>query len=135
MNRGFQNWKPAIVTSVVLAILIVLSAGLAPAVDPKGLLPAKEVKALLAKAKTPEDHMKLARHFAAKAAQHEAEANEHEALAAEYKQNPQLGASKHPMAGNTAEHCQYFAEHCRKAAKELRALAAGHEEMAKNATT
>lgn len=133
MKQGSSNWKRAIVSPMVLAMLIVLSVGQAPAAEQKGVLSPKEVKALLANAKTPEDHMKLARHFAAKAAQHEAEAKEHEELTAEYKQNPQLAASKHQMAPNTAEHCQVFAEHCRKAAQELHAMAAAHEEMAKNA--
>ena len=131
MKKEFSSWKRAVVSPVVLSMLIVLSMGQAPAVEPQGVLSAKEVKALLSNAKTPEDHMKLARHFKAKGAQHEAEAKEHEELAVEYKQNPQLGASKHPMAPNTAEHCQYFAEHCRKAAQELRAMAAAHAEMAK----
>src|SRR4029450_12851550 len=105
----------------------------APAVQGTGVLPAKEVKALLAKATTPAEHLKLARHFSAKADEHDAEAKEHETLAAEYKTNPQLGAAKHPMAPNTAEHCQYFVEHCRKAAQALRAMAAAHESMAKEA--
>lgn len=133
MKQRFSNWKRAIVSPVVLAMLMVLSVSQAPAVEANGVLSAKEVKTLLANAKTPGDHMKLARHFKAKGAQHEAEAKEHEELAVDYKRNPQLGASKHPMAPNTAEHCKYFAEHCRKAAQELRAMAAAHEEMAKQA--
>jgi hypothetical protein len=133
MKQGSSNWKRAIASPVVLAMLMVLSVGQAPAVEQKGVLSRKDVKALIANAKTPEDHMKLARHFTAKAAQHEAEAKEHEELAVEYKRNPHLATSKHPMASNTAEHCQYFAEHCRKAAQELHAVAAAHEEMAKNA--
>jgi hypothetical protein len=118
----------------MLVALVALSAGQAAAAERTGVLPAKEVKALLTKATTPADHLKLARHFSAKAAEHDADAKEHEALAAEYKRNPQLGASKHPMAPNTAEHCQYYAEHCRKASQSLRTMAAAHEEMAKNAS-
>jgi hypothetical protein len=67
------------------------------------------------------------------AGQHEADATEHEGLAVEYTRQQQPGASKHPMAGNTAEHCRYYAEHCRQAAKDLRAIAAAHEAMAKAA--
>jgi hypothetical protein len=55
------------------------------------------VKALVVAAKTPADHMKLARHYAAIAEKHEADATEHEALAAEYTRNPRIGSSKHPM--------------------------------------
>jgi len=102
-------------------------------VEPKGELKAKDVKALVAKATTPADHMKLARHFNAMAAKHEAEAVEHDALAIEYTRNPRLGSSKRPMSPDSADHCKYFAEHCRKAAKEMRAMAAAHEAMAKEA--
>lgn len=117
---------------MVLAALMVMSAGQAPAAEPMGEMKSKEVKALVASAKTPADHMKLARHYHAMAAKHEAEAKEHEALAAEYTGNPQMSSTKHPMGPKTAEHCKYFAEHCRKAAQEMHALAATHEEMAKN---
>lgn len=133
MKQRFSNWKRAIVSPVVLAMLMALSVSQAPAVEAKGVLSSKEVKTLLTNAKTPADHMKLARHFAAKAAQHVADAKEHEELAVEYKQNPRLGSSKRPMGPDTAEHCQYYAEHCRKAAQEMRAMAAMHEEMAKQA--
>ena len=64
------------------------------------------------------------------AAKHEAEAREHEALAVQYTRNPRLAASKHTMAPNTAEHFKYFAEHCRNAAKEMKAMASAHEDMA-----
>lgn len=117
---------------MVLAALIVVPAPQAAAVEMKGMLKSKEVKALVANAKTPADHMKLARHFAAMAEKHEAEAKEHEALAEEYTRNPRLGSTKIPMAPNSAQHCKYFAEHCHKAAAEMRAMAAEHEEMAKS---
>ena len=119
---------------MVLAALIVVSAGQAPAVEPKGELKSKEVKALVANAKTPADHLKLARHYTAMAAKHDAEAQEHEALAVEYTRNPRIGSTKTPMRPDSAEHCKYFAEHCRKAAKEMQAMAAAHEEMAKSLT-
>jgi hypothetical protein len=134
MKHGLLSWKRAIATSMVLAALIVVSAGLVRAAEPAGELKPKQVRALVASANTPEDHMKLARHYSAMAAKHEAESQEHEALAVEYTKNAQLGASKHPMAPNTAEHCKFYAEHCRNAAKEMRAMAAAHEEMAKSLT-
>lgn len=134
MKQVFANWNRTVAWTMVLGILMVISAGQSPAAEPKGELKSQEVRALVASAKTPADHMKLARHYTAMAAKHEAEAQEHEALAVEYTRNPQLGASKHPMAPNTAEHCKYFAEHCHNAAKEMKAMATAHEEMAKNFT-
>lgn len=132
MKHAIVNWKRAVVSTMVLAALIVVPAPQASAVEMKGMLKSKEVKALVANAKTPADHMKLARHYTAMAEKHEAEAKEHEALAVEYARNPRLGSTKTPMSPNSAEHCKYFAEHCRKAADEMRAMAAEHEEMAKN---
>ena len=119
-------------SSIALAAAMFISIGQSATVEPKGELGKDEVRALVASAKTPSDHMKLAGHYTALAIKHEAEAQEHEALAVEYNRNPQLAASKHPMTPNSAEHCRFFAEHCRKAAKEMRAMAAEHEEMAKS---
>lgn len=134
MKLGLSSCKRAVAASMVLALLVVVWAAQAPAAELKGELKPNEVKALVASANTPADHMKLARHYMAMAAKHEAEAQEHEVLAAEYTKNAQFGASKHPMAPNTAEHCKYYAEHCRNAAKEMRAMAAAHEGMAKSLT-
>lgn len=94
-------------------------------------LSSSEVKKLTASAKTPADHMKLAKHYEAVAAKHEADAKEHEALAAEYSKNPTGHEQKHPMSGQTAEHCKVYAEHCRKAAAAARQMATAHTEMAK----
>jgi len=93
----------------------------------------KEVKALVANAKTPEDHMKLARHFKQEADRLEAEAKEHDELAQEYRRSPSAMAMKMPMSGRSAEHCEYFAKSTREAAKAARELAAAHEQMAKEA--
>lgn len=132
MRQGFGNWNRSVASSTVLAVMMLVSAGQSPAAEPKGELTAKQVKALVASAKTPADHIKLAHHFTAMAVKHETEAQEHEALAAEYTRNPQMGAEKHPMATKSAEHCKFFAEHCRDAAKEMRAMAAEHEAMARS---
>jgi hypothetical protein len=91
----------------------------------------KEVKALVANAKTPEDHMKLARHFRQEADRLEAEAKDHDELAQEYRKNPSAMAMKMPMSPRSAEHCEYFAKSVREAAKAARELADSHEQMAK----
>jgi len=128
MKQGIVNWKLAAASAVVLAVMMAITV--AQAGEPKSLS-SQQVKALVANANTPADHMRLAHYYAAKAEKHEADATEHEALAAEYTRTPRLGASKHPMGPETAEHCKYYAEHCRKAAKEMREMSAAHEKMAK----
>jgi hypothetical protein len=133
MSNRLSNWNRVMASLVVLAGTMMIGAGQALAVEPKGMLKSKEVKTLVANAKTAADHLKLARHYTAMAEKHEAEAKEHEALAAEYRRNPRVSETKRPAAPDTAAHCEYFAEHCRKAANEMRAMAAAHEEMAKSA--
>lgn len=92
----------------------------------------KQLSELVATAKTAADHRKLAEHYRAAAAKHEAEAKEHVELAAKYKANPTISESKRPGAPDTASHCLTFAEHCRKQAAIMSEMAAMHEEMAKN---
>jgi hypothetical protein len=133
MNNSITHALKRTTAMAAFIFLMTVAGGTAVAVEPEGALKSKEVKALVANAKTPADHLKLARHFNAMAKKHDAEALEHEELAAEYARNPRLGSSKTPMAPNSAEHCKYFADHCRKAAKEMRAMAAAHESMAKEA--
>jgi 3-hydroxy-3-methylglutaryl CoA synthase len=93
-----------------------------------------ELKQLTANAKTAADHQKLAAHYNAKALEYEATAKEHEELAKEYELHPTGHDQKHPMMGQTAAHCRYFAEANRKAAAEARELAKAHEAMAKQDT-
>jgi hypothetical protein len=94
------------------------------------LLTAKEVRELIANAKTPADHVRLQKHYLASAARYDAEAAEHTAEAAAYRKNPSFMDSKHPGNPGTASHCDRFAELSRAAAKEARDLAAAHEQMA-----
>lgn len=131
-NRRFDRGLTAV---LVVVSFLTLAGGTSSAVETKGILKPKEVKALVGNAKSAADHFKLARHFTAMAEKHDAEAKEHDELAAEYSRNPRMGAGagKVPMAPNTAEHCRYFAEHCRNAAKQMRSMAADHEAMAKAA--
>ena len=112
-------------------VTLCLAACFLAGISPAQTLPSAEVKRLTASAKTSADHMKLAKHYEAVAAKHDAEATEHEALAMQYAKQPTGREQKHPMSGQTAEHCKYYAEHCRKAAESARRIAAAHTEMAK----
>jgi hypothetical protein len=93
---------------------------------PQAILDRGEVKNLLANAKTPKDHLKLAAHFRAKAAAFEADAKQHEELVAYYQDESWL------IRGRVANaHCERLAIAARDAAGEARALAAAHEDIAK----
>lgn len=86
------------------------------------LLSKKDLKALIANAKTPQDHHRLAVHFAAKADQLEADANDHFELS--------KSINRRDRGYN---HCASLAEELHKAAAEARELSADHSEMAKQA--
>jgi hypothetical protein len=74
---------------------------------------------LVASAKV-EDDRKLAKHYAAHAADHEADAKAHEALATQY-------AKTSPGLAGEARH---YAAHSMEAAEALRSLAAQHQQAA-----
>jgi hypothetical protein len=132
VKNTIAKWNQA-VTYPALLVLMMTTASPLSAAAPAGRLKPVELKGLVNNAKTPADHLKLARHFTMMAEKHESEAKEHQALAAEYRLHPQASETKRPMSPDTAAHCEYYAEHCRKAAKEMRALAAAHEQLAKHA--
>ncbi len=116
-----------------LAVLFgaLLLAGGSLAAERTRELSKKDLNALLAVAKTPRDHLRLADHFEAKALKYEAEAAEHAESAKGYRARPTGSEQKHPMSPDTAAHCDYLADSLGKAAKEARKLAAAHESVAK----
>lgn len=87
--------------------------------------------ALVANAKTPADHEKLAAHFRTEATRLAAGAKEHEQLAGIYAKSPSAHDVKHPNSPETASHCRTLAELYGKAAKEAEAMAAAHDQMAR----
>jgi hypothetical protein len=95
------------------------------------ILTGKEVRDLIANAKTPAEHRKLARHFAAVAARYEADAADHVAEAKAYRTAPGASESKRPGSPDTAAHCDRLADAARNAATAARELARDHEQMAK----
>ena len=114
-------------------IALAVSAGAAAAAQARkstDLLTSKQVKELVATAKTPADHLKLSKHFTALAVKYEDQANEHTAEAQAYRKNPTFMESKNPSGPGTAAHCDRFAELTLQAAKEARELASAHEHMA-----
>ena len=122
----------AAVCAVAFSLLSRLTLAPAARAADRHSLSKMQIKALVATAKTPDEHMKLARHFNEGANRLEAEAGDHEELAQEYRKNPSPIAMKTPMSPNSAEHCVYFAKAARDAAKAARELANSHQAMAKH---
>lgn len=97
------------------------------------ILTAKEAKSLVATAKTPKDHLKLALYFSQRADRYDAEAKDHDDMIEIYRKTPNPQASKMPGGVGTIEHCEFFAESDREMAKALREMAVAHQEMAPEA--
>jgi hypothetical protein len=121
--------------STALAVLVgVGGLTVARATEPaQPALTKKELKAAITSAKTPQDHQRIAVYYRKEADHMLAEAKDHDDLAAVYAKSPNPHETKHPMSGQTAQHCKYFADAARKAAQESQELAKMHDEMAKPA--
>ena len=93
----------------------------------------KEVKELIANAKSREDHQILAAHYRHEAERLLVEAKEHEEMAEQYRRNPHPLTQKNPAAFGE-RHCRQVADRLRQAATRMQALAGMHEDLAKKAT-
>lgn len=122
------------ITLAIVALLALLTLVRTSPVTAGGkpTLTKKELKALIASAKTKEDHQKIADYYKAETERLEAEAKDHDEMAEAYKQSPNPMAVKHPEALGEG-HCREMARRFREAATQAQELAAMHEDMAKAA--
>ena len=120
-----------VLTLISLTLVVFVASGYSAAGKPS--LSKKDVKALIASAKTKEDHLKLADYYKGEAARLEAEATDHDEMGEMYRKNPTPLAVKHPEAIGEG-HCKEIARRFRESATKTQELAAMHEEMAKAAT-
>lgn len=119
--------------AMAVATLFAFLFGMVPQMPAAQQLTKKQVNALIATAKTPEDHMKLAAYYRDKAEQAKAEAAEHEKMLAAYNQNPSTHLPA-KAAGGPTEHCRTLIRLFNEEQKEDLALADQHEQMAKDAS-
>lgn len=128
MNRA-RNVSIALAIFILLALFSLVRTSPVTA-GSKPTLAKKELKALIASAKTKEDHQKLADYYKAETERLDTEAKDHDEMAEAYKQSPNPMAAKHPEALGEG-HCHEMARRFREAATQAKELAAMHEEMAK----
>jgi len=91
----------------------------------------QQLQSLIATAKTPAQHERIAQYYEAKAQSDLAQSKEHAQMAAEFKANNVTSSAK--FANGTVNHCEYLAESFKKDAAKMEALAAQHEQMAERA--
>jgi hypothetical protein len=127
-----RKWSAVLLGAFLsLAALGAVSPARGDDTHPK--LTSKQVRSLIATAKTPEDHQKLAAYYRDMAEEAKANAAEHERILAAYNRNP----STHPAAkaaGGPAEHCRTLIRLYNDEAKEDLAMADQHDQMAKAAS-
>jgi hypothetical protein len=122
----------SIILAIVLLALLSFVRTSSVTAGSKPTLTKKELKALIASAKTKDDHQKLADYYKAETVRLEAEAKDHDEMAEAYKKNPSPMAVKHPEAIGEG-HCHEMARRFRETAAQAQELAAMHEDMAKAA--
>jgi hypothetical protein len=91
----------------------------------------QQLLSLIATAKTPAEHSRLAAYYSAEALDYLAQSKEHEQMAAQYKKNPAMNTSK--SSSGPVNHCEFLAQHLKESAAQVQELAQEHEQMAKEA--
>jgi hypothetical protein len=91
----------------------------------------QQLVSLIASAKTPAEHIRIAQYYGAKAQDYLAQSNEHAQMAEQFKQNPVTSSSK--FSTGTVNHCEYLAQNFKQKAERMQKLEAEHEQMAKDA--
>jgi len=119
------------VLSVVLAIAFTTFAPAPVTAQTHEALSKKQLHALIATAKTPAEHERIARYYRAQAQSYLAQSKDHAQMAEDYRANPAINNSK--FATGTVSHCEYFAKTFGEQSVKSDELAKLHEQMAKEA--
>jgi hypothetical protein len=120
---------------MIVAFAFVLAATafatVAHAQQNAGQLSKQQLHTLIASAKTPAEHQRIAAYYSARAQDDLALARVHEQMAARFSGNPVSSSPK--FATGTVNHCVSLAENYRKDAARMQAEEQKHEQMAKEA--
>ncbi len=119
------------ILSLALALTVAAFVQASPAQQPQPEhLSKQQLNALIANAKTPAEHQRIAQFYEAKAQDYRAQAVEHETMVAAYKANSSLSNEKN--RASTIGHCEYFEKTLKELAVKSQELAKLHEQMAKD---
>lgn len=122
--------RTIVILSSVLVALAVLTSTLQAQTSPEKLSK-QQLNTLIATAKTPAEHTRIAQYYSAKATDYLAQAKEHEQMVAAYKANSSLSTNKNQAS--TISHCEYFVTTFQALAANSQQLATLHERMANEA--
>jgi len=91
----------------------------------------QQLVSLIASAKTPAEHIRIAQYYGAKAQDYLAQSKEHAQMAEHFKSNPLTSSSKYSIG--TVNHCEFLAQSFKQKAEQMQKLEQEHEQMAKDA--
>jgi hypothetical protein len=118
------------ILSVVLALTATVFAQ-APATEQNENLSKKQLNSLIATAKTPAEHQRIAHYYSTQADSYLAQSKEHAQMAEGYKANPAINNSK--FSKGTVDHCEYFAQSFKEMSTKAGEMSEMHAQMAKDA--
>lgn len=124
MRMGREGRVPISFALVMLALTISISPATATG-QTQEHLSHRQLTTLIATAKTPSDHLRLAAHYHAEATRPRKQSKEHRDEAAEYADR-----TIYEPKGGWLQHCKSFADSFSQAADQADALAAAHQKMA-----
>ncbi|HWT66463.1 MAG TPA: hypothetical protein VN151_10155 [Terracidiphilus sp.] len=117
--------------TLIAVLVLTASAFATPATQASTQLTKEQLKTLVANAKTPAEHERIAAYYRALSEKLLAESNAHAQMAAELASNSATNNAK--VHHGTVDHCKYLAETLKAKAAKAAAQAAEHEQMAKTA--
>ena len=134
MTRKKVQLELYLTWATVFLVLLLLGAGSVRllAQNSNEKLNKKQLKELIANARTPEEHQRLASYYQKQAVRLTNESKQHADAATAFEGQPQGPAAKNPSMNGTV-HCEKVAREKLQEAKEAEALAQKHENMAKAA--
>lgn len=125
MNRTIAILSP------IFVLALVASASSLQAQQNPSELSRQQLVTLIASAKTPAEHTRIAQYYGAQAQADLALSREHARMADQFKSNSVTSSSK--FAAGTVNHCAYLAQSYKQSAARMQKLEQEHEQMAKEA--
>ena len=124
--------KRTVTTLSLIAVLFIATIGHAAKLQTGGeKLTKQQLLTLIAMAKTPAEHQRIADYYEAKAQDFLDESQMHKQMAQAFKANPLTSSPK--FASGTVGHCEYLAKSLKSDSERYQRLAKEHEKMAEEA--
>jgi hypothetical protein len=131
MSKTHHNFGRGIALAVISLVLLTCTVEVRAAAQTPASLSKKELKTLLATAKTSADQERLAAYYRDKAQQLRAKAQEFSAQADYLATQPATIESKQGISCNCTSHYRYFSKLYAQEAKDAETLAAEHYQLAR----